>query len=462
MGGGVARRHQRQRHRRKKTLPSSDVGLSAPTGLVEISTNDVRAFWLGRVSEAANALAAAQPPRNRSESFAGNPIESSVALVPASELLLESDAHSARPPPVARASRLRMLSALVGVISAISLTVLVVIEPFSLRRAGQQLLDQRTIKLSSLSGLEQPPNGADLAAPRLITLPLVVASGPTSLGLAVEGRAEGAVVVIAGFPPGMELSAGDMIAPDKWQISVGELGNAWIAPSESFAGTIDLLAELHLPDGKIADRAALRFEWGALAPPPAQQETALEEASPAPALALASAEPDRQESLSEQPIPPPTADREEKPASEVSSARAPGRPGREQIGARSLSAPAPLLSQPEPKDITASPAVSQHPAQRQVNHGEIAVLLKRGKNLIASGDLVAARIVLRRAADANNAEAALALAATYDPFVLQELKVYGFTGDAAIARTWYEKAAELGSSVAPRRLEILTRGSDGR
>ena len=75
---------------------------------------------------------------------------------------------------------------------------------------------------------------------------------------------------------------------------------------------------------------------------------------------------------------------------------------------------------------------------------------------MASGDLAAARIVLRRAVDANNAEAALALAATYDPLVLRELKVYGFTGDAAIARIWYEKAAELGSSAAPRRLEMLT------
>jgi TPR repeat protein len=79
---------------------------------------------------------------------------------------------------------------------------------------------------------------------------------------------------------------------------------------------------------------------------------------------------------------------------------------------------------------------------------------------MASGDLAAARIVLRRAVDANNAEAALALAATYDPFVLRELKVYGFRGDAAMARTWYEKAAKLGSSVAPRRLEILTRATD--
>ena len=86
------------------------------------------------------------------------------------------------------------------------------------------------------------------------------------------------------------------------------------------------------------------------------------------------------------------------------------------------------------------------------------VLLKRGKDLIAEGDIAAARLILKRAADANNAEAALALAATYDPFVLRELKVYGFTPDAAMARVWYEKATELGSPAAPRRLEMLTQG----
>jgi hypothetical protein len=30
-----------------------------------------------------------------------------------------------------------------------------------------------------------------------------------------------------------------------------------------------------------------------------------------------------------------------------------------------------------------------------------------------------------------------------------------------MARTWYEKAGELGSSVAPRRLEMLTRRQIG-
>jgi TPR repeat protein len=100
--------------------------------------------------------------------------------------------------------------------------------------------------------------------------------------------------------------------------------------------------------------------------------------------------------------------------------------------------------------------LSKSPSQRQPTSEELAVLLKRGKELIATGDLAAARPVLRRAAEANDAEAALALGATYDPLVLRQLKVYGFTPDAAMARSWYEKAAELGSSAAPRRLEMLT------
>ena len=97
------------------------------------------------------------------------------------------------------------------------------------------------------------------------------------------------------------------------------------------------------------------------------------------------------------------------------------------------------------------------PATRLVDPAEIALLFKRGKDLIANGDLAAARVVLHRAADLNDAEAALALGATYDPYVLRELKVYGLAADPVMARTWYEKAKELGSAAASRRLELLSR-----
>jgi hypothetical protein len=94
-------------------------------------------------------------------------------------------------------------------------------------------------------------------------------------------------------------------------------------------------------------------------------------------------------------------------------------------------------------------------ASRVLDPSEIAVLLKRGQELMTSGDIAAARVILLRAAEARDAKAALALAATFDPVMLKKIGVYGAVGDISTARIWYEKAKEFGSDEAPRRLEIL-------
>jgi TPR repeat protein len=94
-------------------------------------------------------------------------------------------------------------------------------------------------------------------------------------------------------------------------------------------------------------------------------------------------------------------------------------------------------------------------AIHHLDPGEIASSLRRGNDLIASGDLAAARLVLRRAANAGDARAAMTLAGTYDPVVLEKLGVHGFVPDAAMARVWYEKAKKFGSAAAPERLELL-------
>jgi hypothetical protein len=83
---------------------------------------------------------------------------------------------------------------------------------------------------------------------------------------------------------------------------------------------------------------------------------------------------------------------------------------------------------------------------------EIAALLQRGKDLAAHGDPISARLVLRRAAEAGSAEAALALGETFDPLVFQRLGVIGITPDATSAKKWYERAAELGSPVTSQYL----------
>jgi hypothetical protein len=58
-------------------------------------------------------------------------------------------------------------------------------------------------------------------------------------------------------------------------------------------------------------------------------------------------------------------------------------------------------------------------------------------------------LLFQSAADAGDATAALALAETYDPLVLEKLGTTGITPDIALAREWYEKAEALGSAAPP-------------
>jgi hypothetical protein len=113
-------------------------------------------------------------------------------------------------------------------------------------------------------------------------------------------------------------------------------------------------------------------------------------------------------------------------------------------------------AQPAPpvQSETAAP-----PPPRTISTDELAVLFKRSDELIRQGDIAAARLLLTRAAEASDARAALTLGATYDDTMLRTLGVRGIAGDLAKARTWYSKAAELGSGEASRRLEQLPQSS---
>lgn len=97
---------------------------------------------------------------------------------------------------------------------------------------------------------------------------------------------------------------------------------------------------------------------------------------------------------------------------------------------------------------------------RQIDPEEMAALIKRGEDYIATGDLASARLVLQRAAEGGDARAALELAGTYDPNVLEQLGVKGFAPDVGQALAWYEKARDFGSAEAPRRLERLASRED--
>ena len=131
--------------------------------------------------------------------------------------------------------------------------------------------------------------------------------------------------------------------------------------------------------------------------------------------------------------------------------------GEESAPSRDTLAGAAMSQQREPsaKAQKATPSTPQAMppgfVTRQLERDEVVLLVKRGEDFITSGDLSSARLVLQRAAEAGDMHASLALAGTFDPNLLAK----GFAADVVMARFWYERAKQFGSTEAPRRLEQL-------
>ena len=94
-------------------------------------------------------------------------------------------------------------------------------------------------------------------------------------------------------------------------------------------------------------------------------------------------------------------------------------------------------------------------ATKTANSEDVKLLIDRGNHFFETGDLISARILFTRAANAGDAAAAVAIGATYDPVVLANRGVRGVAPDLEKARSWYERAKEMGSPEGRRRLEML-------
>ena len=451
---------------------------------------DARVFWLAQVSEAATAFAGTQVP----DQLNANTATSKVSFEPVLDAKIKplsvrrDDSFNPNIPLVSSHVRSTLGFAKVGgLLIILALTASVVASQPMVTDIWPQFATDSIRLVQARNSSTPGAISIGPAKPRLIVQQSRATSGePAPLGLIIRGAVDGAVVHIEGLVRGMELSAGRAVGLDRWEVPADGLGDVWIAPPDGFAGSVDLVAELRGPDGKVADRQTTTLEWASpTAPVPARQlteSTTLASISPIPVQLRDDQNYRRDATLSESHSTPQSESHttpqsavggEEPRVPPISLAPIQLQPDREEaappqaqglislearwketgVGSSTLLEPIQLRSDRAER----MPAeLSESRSQRQPNSEELAVLLKRGKDLIATGDLAAARLVLRRAAEANDAEAALALGATYDPLVLRQLKVYGFTPDAAMARSWYEKAAELGSSAAPRRLEMLT------
>jgi len=84
-----------------------------------------------------------------------------------------------------------------------------------------------------------------------------------------------------------------------------------------------------------------------------------------------------------------------------------------------------------------------------------AELMARADQLLATGDIVAARGFYERAAEQGNAPAMTAVGKTFDPLFLEQVRVRGSRGDAGKAADWYRRAGAAGDAEAEQRLKRL-------
>ena len=256
------------------------------------------------------------------------------------------------------------------------------------------------------------------------------ANEPILLAVVAVPTTSSGSLSLRGLAHGTRLSAGAALDEDGWELSLRDIGSAYVYAPPDFVGVMNATIALLSPSKKVIDSGPIRLEWIAkanLPQPPSKREidsetssaAAKQEINPEPASAAAA----KQEVNPE-------------PASAV--------PSHTEINPKPASAAAKQEINPKPASAA---------AVKIVDPQEAAALMERGRDLLRNGDVASAQLAFRRLAEAGKADAALALATTYDPRYLVEHNLVGIVGDEAKARAWYRRAKELGSMEADRFLQ---------
>jgi hypothetical protein len=215
---------------------------------------------------------------------------SSIAVDPARDRFLHSEVSAPRSRPQIRSGLILVGSA--GILLSVALTAVVLITQFRHADEASQLPLGHDIERGSWSGPLPPPIVAmrdELSIPHLIVQSSRVMAGePAPLSVAVERRAEDAVLIITGLTSGMELSTGSAVGNDAWELPATDSHYAWIAPPGGFIGSATMVVELRLSHDRIIDRQIIHLEWTtAISTAPHPRELNREES--------AEIQPDRQE-----------------------------------------------------------------------------------------------------------------------------------------------------------------------
>jgi hypothetical protein len=247
----------------------------------------------------------------------------------------------------------------------------------------------------------------------------VFTNDPLPLDVVVDRSVANASLRVAGLAAGTHLSAGSPVGDSGWSVPLDGLKNLFMYAPTDFVGVMHSAVDLRGPDKKLIDRREMKLEWVERKKDPSRFGEPNAAANTTPASALT-----KEASLSQDPLLTKT------PNLSLDTGVSPIAP--------------PVLPQVITNGAVAKdPVMSRETAQS---------LMERGEDSLKSGDIVTARMLFTRLADAGIGDAAFAAAETYDPHYLAAHNVLGFPGDEAKAREYYQRAAQLGSTEAVAHL----------
>jgi uncharacterized glyoxalase superfamily protein PhnB len=256
--------------------------------------------------------------------------------------------------------------------------------------------------LAATSGLAQTaPKPAVTIAPTLTAdagtqTPLTIRIGPAA------ALPRNSFVRIRGLPPLAALSDGHSIAPGSWAVPLTAFADLRIALPPDTVGKFDISIVLVAVDGAVLAEG---------------KSTLVVSAARAPAGAQ--------------------ADRDVKAPTSASILRAGSElPAEARKAAAGTELPTARPTTPEDRDRATR-------------------LLQKGQDQLGEGNVSSARLFFEKAADAGLAQAAMALAETFDGAELARLGVRGIQGDDQQAKRWYERARDMGAREAEQRLRRL-------
>jgi hypothetical protein len=288
----------------------------------------------------------------------------------------------------------------------------------------------------------------------------------------VDSPSEHEFVMVEGLAAGTRLSAGVSAGPSRWQLpsfDLNQVNRVWVYPPTDFIGVMYVVIDLLSPDQRFVDSSAVRLRW--LAKKSESLQTGAHTNSDI--LTTATIQPTEHNGADSIKNSDPSLPGETDGSGVASTAtvqpidrdrtaaikKTESSSGGERIDLDHSIAP---IIQPPDRDETAAigkidpsrsgesidPDHSIGPISQPLDRDETnTILMKRGLELLKTGDVATARIAFQRLANVGIADGALALATTYDRRYLP-VQVVGVFGDDKKARAWYRRAMELGSAEA--------------